>query len=402
MSREDRAEVTVVGAGPGGLAAAAALKGVGIPAVVLERAASVGATWRRHYDRLHLHTARWLSGLPGLAIPRRAGTWVSRDDFADYLEAYVRHHDLDIRLDTEVQRLEREGPDWRVATSRGAFASSRVVIATGQNRVPFLPSWPGRESFTARFVHSSEYRTGVEHRGRDVLVIGAGNSGAEIAVDLVEQGAKRVRLSIRRPPNIVLRTVAGVVPAQLVSIALSKLPLALADALARATARVTVGDLRELGLPAPDRGIYTEMIRDRQIPIIDVGLIAALRAGRVEVIPAVERFQGPSVQVRGGGVIQPDVVVAATGYGPALEPLLGHLGVLDAQGIPRSHGDAESPEAPGLHFIGFSNPPTGNLREMAIDARRIARRLRSRLDRIERLNRGGHTRQRPPASPFRA
>jgi putative flavoprotein involved in K+ transport len=373
-------EVVVVGAGPGGLAAAAALKLAGVPAAVVERAGSVGATWRSPYDRLHLHTARWLSGLPGLAIPRRAGTWVSRGDFVGYLEAYVRHHRLDVRLETEVLGLERRGPDWHLATTRGALASRRVIVATGQNRVPFLPGWPGQAGFAGRLMHSSQYRSGADHRGRDVLVVGAGNSGAEIAVDLVEQGAARVRLSIRRPPNVVLRTVAGVLPAQLVSIGLARLPLALADALARATSRLTIGDLTGVGLPAPDRGIYTEMIRDRQIPIIDVGLVAALRAGRVEVVPAVEGFEGAAVRLRGGGTVRPDVVVAATGFSPGLAPLLGHLGVLDAEGAPRCHGAAELPEAPGLHFIGFSNPPTGNLREMAIDARRIARHLRAARD----------------------
>jgi len=376
MASEVKSTVTVIGAGPGGLAAAAALRGAGLPALVLERAASVGATWRGHYDRLHLHTVRWLSGLPGLRIPRRAGMWVSRDDFVAYLEAYVRHHDLTIRTGTEVQRLDRTGGGWRVETSRGRMESGHVVVATGQNRVPVIPPWPGRQAFKGLFLHSSQYRSGREFRGKDVLVVGAGNSGAEIAVDLIEHGAAVVRLSIRRPPNVVYRTVAGVVPAQLVSILLSKLPLRVADALARATARLTVGDLRKLGLPRPDRGIYTEMVRDRQIPIIDAGLVSALRARRIQVVPSVEAFDGTAVELAGGGKIEPDAVVAATGYHPGLEPLLGHLGVLDG-GIPRVRGASEAREAPGLFFVGFTNPPTGNLREMARDARRIAKRIRA-------------------------
>jgi putative flavoprotein involved in K+ transport len=370
-------KVLIVGGGPGGLAAAAALGSAGIPATIVERAASVGSSWRGHYDRLHLHTARFLSGLPGMPIPRQAGSWVSRDDFVAYLEAYALRHALDIRTGTEVQRIDRADGGWLVATSAGGHDATHVVVATGYNRVPLLPEWPGQDAFAGTLVHSSRYRSGAEHRGKDVLVVGAGNSGAEIAVDLVEQGASRVRLSIRRPPNVVLRTVAGFVPSQLVSIVLSRLPLPFADAVARATARLTIGDPRKLGLPAPDRGIYTEMIRDRQIPIIDVGLVSALRAGRVEVVAAVEGFDGPSVRLLGGGSIRPDVVVAATGYRPSLEPLVGHLGVLDEHGLPRAHGENQVPGAPGLHFVGFSNPPTGNLREMAIDARRIARRIAS-------------------------
>jgi len=375
MSHASHMEVAIVGAGPGGLAVAGALCQVGGAAVIFEKSDSVAASWRGHYDRLHLHTARSLSGLPGLAIPRGKGPWVSRDEFVAYLERYARHHGLEVRAGAEVRRLEREGASWRIETSAGSFQARVVVVATGQNRVPILPDWPGREGFAGILLHSSQFRSGADHRGRDVLVVGAGNSGAEIAVDLVEQGASRVRLAIRRPPNIVQRTVAGVIPAQFVSILLARLPLPLADAVARATARLTVGDVRKLGLPRPDRGIYTEMVRDRQIPIIDVGLIAALRAGRIQVLPAVEGFDGRRVLLKGGGSVEPDVVVAATGYRPGLEPLVGHLGVLDANGSPRTHGPAEMPEAPGLHFVGFSNPPTGNLREMSIDARRIARRL---------------------------
>lgn len=377
---EPSVQVVVVGAGPGGLAAAAELRRVGLPALVLERAEAVGASWRAHYDRLHLHTVRWLSGLPGLPIPRREGPWVSRDGFVAYLEAYALHHRLEVRLGTEVRGLARDGGGWRVGTSRGALPAAAVVVATGHNRLPLLPPWPGRDGFRGRLLHSSGYRSGAALSGRDVLVVGAGNSGAEIAVDLVEQGAARVRLSVRRPPNVVQRTVAGVIPAQLLAIALRRLPLPVSDALARATARLTVGDLTRFGLPAPERGLYTQMVRDRQIPILDVGLIAALRAGRVEVVTAVEGFEGAAVLLRGGGRIEPEVVIAATGFRHGLEGLLGGLDLLDERGFPRIHGAATAPQAPGLHLLGFTNPPGGNLRQLGLDARRIARALRARAD----------------------
>lgn len=372
-------EVVVVGAGPGGLAAAAALTREGIRTIVLERAETVGASWRSHYDRLHLHTVRWLSGLPGLAIPRREGRWVSRDGFVRYLERYARHHQLDVRTGIEVTRLSRAGGSWRLETSRGEWTAAGAVIATGYNRLPHLPPWPGREGFRGRILHSSAYRSGAAFAGQDVLVVGAGNSGAELAVDLVEHGAARVRVSVRTPPNVVRRTLAGAIPTQLVSIALRPLPLPVSDALARAAARLTVGDLSRYGLPRPTRGIYTQMIRDREIPILDVGFIAALRSGRLEIVPAVEGFDGDSVLLRGGGRLGADVVIAATGFRPGLDGLLGGLGILDANGLPVVHGAETSPRAPDVHLVGFTNPPTGNLRELARDARRVARALRSSL-----------------------
>ena len=368
-------EVAVVGAGPGGLAVAAELGRAGIPALVLDGASAVGSSWRGHYDRLHLHTVRWLSGLPGLPIPRSAGPWVSRADFVAYLETYARHHRLALRLGTAVEGLAREDGGWRLATSAGPLLARRVVVATGPNRVPLLPPWPGREGFSGLLLHASQYRSGAGFRGRSALVIGAGNSGAEIAVDLVEHGAARVWLAIRRPPNVLPRAVGGLVPAQLLALILGRLPRPLADGLARATQRLALGDLTRVGLPRPDRGVFTELIRDRQIPVLDVGLVAALRAGRVAIVRAVERFDGPEVRLAGGETLRPGVVVAATGYRPGLEPLVGRLGVLDAAGAPRVHGAAELPEAPGLHFVGFSTPPAGNLRELGLDARRLARWL---------------------------
>ncbi|MFI7364703.1 flavin-containing monooxygenase [Streptomyces sp. NPDC050149] len=372
---EDR-PVYVIGGGPGGLAAAAALREQGVRAVVLEKSADVGASWRRHYDRLHLHTTRRWSALPGLPMPRRFGRWVSRDDVVRYLEKYVEHHELEVVTGVEVSRIDRaaDGTGWRLTATGGRELTGRaVVVATGYNHTPRIPDWSGRDTFTGELLHASDYRNPAPYAGQDVLVVGVGNTGAEIAVDLVEGGASRVRLAVRTVPHIVRRSTAGW-PAQATGILVRRLPVALVDRAGGLMARVAVPDLAEQGLPRPDTGLYSR-VKDGAIPVQDVGLIDAVKGGRVVPVAAVESFDKDAVVLADGTRITPDAVIAATGYLRALEPLVGHLGVLDARGRPVAHGGRTPKQAPGLYFTGFTNPISGMFREMALDAQKIAKRL---------------------------
>ena len=385
-------EAVVVGAGPGGLAAAAMLRRAGIEdTVVLERSGSVGASWHKHYDRLHLHTVRWLSHLPGYRIPRSFGKWVARDDVIRYLEDYAKHHELEVRFGVEVRQIDRAEDGWSVKTSEGDVPARYVVVATGHNHTPRVPDWPGRDDFKGEVLHASEYRNPLPYRGRDVVVVGSGNTGAEIAVDLVEGGAQRVRLSVRTPPHVVLRQSMGV-PSPTTGILMRRLPPKVVDPIARVMGKLTVGDLSEYGLPRPDRGLYTRIIEDDAIPLIDVGLIDCLKRGDVTVIAAVKSFEDSDVLLADGERITTDVVIAATGYQRRLEGLVGHLGVLGPDGRPTVRAAKTHANAPRLFFTGFTNPISGMFREMNIDARRIARavatdRARSTAQRVPLLRR---------------
>ncbi|MEL5960394.1 NAD(P)/FAD-dependent oxidoreductase [Streptomyces sp. CLV115] len=375
---EDR-PVYVIGGGPGGLAAAAALRELGVRAVVLEKSGNVGASWRRHYDRLHLHTTRRRSALPGLAMPRRFGRWVSRDDVVRYLDKYAEHHELEVVTGVEVSRIDRapDGKDWQLTATGGRVLTGRaVVVATGFNHTPRVPDWPGLDTFTGDLVHACDYRNPAPYAGRDVLVVGIGNTGAELAVDLVEGGASRVRIAVRTVPHIVRRSTAGW-PAQLTGILVRRLPVRLVDRAGRLMARAAVPDLAAQGLPRPDTGLYSR-VKDGAIPVQDVGLIDAVKGGRVVPVAAVESFDGDAVVLADGERITPDAVIAATGYRRALEGLVGHLGVLDARGRPVVHGARTPKQAPGLYFTGFTNPISGMLRELALDARRIAKKAARR------------------------
>ncbi|MFI9266701.1 flavin-containing monooxygenase [Streptomyces werraensis] len=373
--RADR-PVYVVGGGPGGLSVAYALRARGVRAVVLERSERVGDSWRRHYDRLHLHTTRRRSALPGLPMPRRFGRWPSRDDVVRYLEKYAEHHRLEIVTGVEVSRVERtaDGTGWLLrATGGRELTGAAVVVATGFNHTPRVPDWPGRDAYTGELLHASQYRNAKPFAGRDVLVVGVGNTGAEIAVDLVEGGASRVRLAVRTPPHIVRRSTAGW-PAQYSGILVRRLPVPLVDRIGRLQARVAVPDLSEHGLPRPQTGLYSRVL-EGAIPVQDVGLIDAVRKGSVEVVAAVKGFEAGEVLLADGERIAPDAVVAATGYERGLEGLVGGLGVLDERGRPVVRGARTPAGAPDLYFTGFTNPISGNLREMALDAQRIARAI---------------------------
>ncbi len=376
----ERREAVVIGAGPAGLAAAAMLGREGVETLVLERE-SIGASWRKFYERLHLHTIRWLSGLPGLPIDRREGRWVSREGVVSYLERYARYHRLNVRESAPVRALDREDGEWVVDTAEGSISARFVVVATGFNRDPYLPDWPGLDGYTGDLVHSLDYRNAAPYRGKDVLVVGAGNSGAEIAVDLVEGEARDVKISVRTPPNILRRDVGGF-PSQLTGILARKLPVPVADRISLAMQRLTVGDLSPYGLPPPRVGAVTRVNQD-SVPILDVGLIDLVKKRRVEVVPAVEGFEGPDVILVGGRRIQPNAVVAATGFRRGLEPLVGRFGLVGPGERPVVHGPRTHPGAPNLYFIGFTNPISGNLREVGIDAKRIAKAI-SRVRRADR------------------
>ncbi|RRR72000.1 NAD(P)/FAD-dependent oxidoreductase [Streptomyces sp. RP5T] len=366
--------VYVIGGGPAGLSVAHALQARGVRAVVLEKSEQVGASWRRHYDRLHLHTTRRLSALPGLPMPRRFGRWVSRDDVVRYLEKYAEFHELETVTGVEVSRVERtpDGTGWLLhATGGRELTGAAVVVATGYNHTPLLPDWPGREEYKGELLHAGEYRNPAPWAGRDVLVVGVGNTGAEIAVDLAEGGTSRVRLSVRTAPHIVRRSTAGWA-AQYTGVLVRRLPVGLVDRLARPMARLSVPDLSAHGLPRPDTGLYSR-VKEGAIPVQDVGLVDAVRTGRVEVVAAVEGFEDDKVLLADGTRVTPDAVIAATGYTRALDGLVGHLDVLDDRGAPVVNGARAPQNAPGLYFTGYVTPISGTFREVAIDAEKIAK-----------------------------
>lgn len=361
------------GGGTAGLAAAASLRSAGVDAIVLERTEEVGASWRTRYDGLRLNTAGWMSTQPGYrASRRRYGEFPSRDAWVKYLEDYAAHHRIDICFGTQVRRLEPVDGEWRVDTDGEALQARFVVIATGFDHDPALPHWPGRDGFAGELIHSSAYRSPKPYGGRDVLVVGPNTTGSEVATLLSRGGAERVRVACRTPPNLTARKFLGA-SINIPGLVLNHLPLRVADRIGWLGQRMVFGNLDRYGLPRSPDGIATTMRRRRQAPAYDSGFVSLLKAGRIEIVAAVAGFDGADVLLADGTRIQPQVVIAATGYRRGLEPLVGHLGVLGEDGIPLVSGGGEHPSARGLFFNGYRADLSGQLRLMRRDARAIAR-----------------------------
>ena len=367
-------EILVIGAGPAGLAAAACLRHEGLEYVVLERESNIGSAWHRHYDRLHLHTTKTYSGLPMMPWPRTAPSYPSREQVVQYLQAYAAAHHVAPRLGVTVHAVNRRGDRFTVDTSAGVMTPRFVVMATGYNGVPNLPSALGRESFRGTAIHAGLYKNAAPYQGKRTLVVGCGNSGAEIALDLAEQGVD-VAMVVRGPVHVVPRDMFGR-PTQHTNVLLSHLPLGLRDAIAMWAIRLVVGDLSRWGIVRPAMGPNRMIEESGRIPILDLGTIAMVKQGNIRVLPAVQEILPDRVRFAGGAVHPFEAIIFATGYTPSLGNVIeGFETIADARGRPHRFG--EETGIAGLYFVGFKNPPTGALREIALEAPRVARAIRT-------------------------
>jgi cation diffusion facilitator CzcD-associated flavoprotein CzcO len=365
-------ENIIIGAGPAGLAVAGRLKAQGIPFEILEKSNRVANAWHQHYDRLHLHTVNEFSHLPHLPFPEHFPQYIPKQQLCDYYDSYIEKMGIQPHYEEEVVSVEKAEVGWVTHTQSGkAFLSRRVIVCTGYNRVPVEPSWPGMEDFQGSIQHSRFYKNGKGLEGKRVLVVGMGNTGAELAIDLHEHGAIPF-ISVRSPVNIILRDPFGR-PVQKTARILGKLPTWLGDALGKFTARLTVGDLRPYGLQRPDLAPAAQLRKKGKTPVIDVGTVDLIKQGIVKILPGIERFTESGIVFSDGKEHPFDAVVLATGYRPRISEF-----IKDTEGMFNEHGTPKAlwmAEHPGLYFLGFDVYANGILTHINQGSEKIVEKI---------------------------
>ena len=348
----------------------------GLRAEIIEKAQHVGESWRRHYERLHLHTVKSHSALPGLPFAAPLPRYVARRDVVAYLVDYARHFELRPRFGETASSVVPRRGGWLTSTASGrCFASKLVVVATGANSLPCLPRFAGEDAFAGRIVHSHDYRDAAPFARQRVLVVGMGNTGAEIALDLAEHGVA-VALSVRSPVNIVHRDVLGR-PTQLTSLLLGRLPRRWGDALAARLRDLSVGDLGRYGLRTPATSPLHDLREHGKTPVIDVGTLARIKSGEIAVHPGIARLEPGGARFSDGSEAGFDVLIAATGYRPGVQALFPETAIpVDRNGLPTLLAGVGA--LSGLYFVGFdTRQPGGLLRTIGEQAEAVAAAIAS-------------------------
>ncbi|KAK4388863.1 Indole-3-pyruvate monooxygenase YUCCA6 [Sesamum angolense] len=274
----------IVGAGPSGLAAAACLKEKGVPSLIIERSNCIASLWQlKTYDRLKLHLPKEFCELPLMSFPQDFPTYPSKQQFIQYLEAYARRFEIRPVFNQSVVSAEYEKNLglWRVRTGEGEYLSRWLIVATGENAEAVVPSIEGMEEFGGDVVHTSRYKSGGVYKGKKVLVVGCGNSGMEVCLDLCNHNAT---------PSLVVRDTVHILPREMLGTStfglsmwlLKWLPMRLVDRFLLVVSRLLLGDTGRLGLGRPHLGPLELKNLSGKTPVLDVGTLDKIKTGDIK------------------------------------------------------------------------------------------------------------------------
>lgn len=365
----------IVGAGPSGLATAACLKQQGVPFMVLERSNCIASLWqKRTYDRLKLHLPKQFCQLPNFPFPQEFPEYPTKKQFINYLESYAKHFEINPRFNECVQSAKYDETNglWRVETvSNGnevEYICRSLVVATGENAECVVPDIEGLSKFKGEVIHACDYKSGEGFRGKKVLVVGCGNSGMELSLDLCNHNAS---------PSIVLRSSVHVLPREvfgkstfgLAVMMMKWLPVWIVDKILLILAWLVFGNIEKYGLKRPLEGPLELKNTKGKTPVLDIGTLEKIRSGHIKVVPGIKRFTNGCVELVNGEKSQVDAVVLATGYRSNVPSWLKEGEFFSKNGFPKSPFPNGWKGTVGLYAVGFTKR---GLSGSSYDAKQIA------------------------------
>lgn len=319
---EERFDLFVVGGGQAGLAAGYAAKQKGLTHAILEAGPAVGGSWQARYDSLTLFTPRSYSSLPGLPFPGEPNGCPHRDEVVAYLRRYAEQLELNVLLGQQVTSVTYDGETFTAITPSRRFTSSSLIVATGPFHTPRTPGWSTPVDGVVQ-LHSSEYRNAAQIRGERVLVVGGGNSGAQIAEELAAHF--QVDISVKSPMRFMPATMLG---------------------------RSLFWRLDKTGaLTAPSGSVRARMLRRRGDPVIGTTLRTQIKRGAVRVRPETQSLRDGAVVFANGSTDRYDSIVYSTGFAGNFS-WLNIPGALDESGQPAQRA-GQSEHVAGLFYLGL-------------------------------------------------
>lgn len=359
----------IIGAGPAGLAIAGRLRKRGVDFHIVEATNKIANSWHNHYDRLHLHTVKQFSHLPHKEFPDQYPLYVPRNKLLEYLENYASEFSIKPEFNLKVSSVKKEHNLWKTEFENGtSYTSQNVIIATGVNRVPNIPQWKNQDKFKGHILHSKDYKNAKPFSGQSVLVVGMGNTGAEISLDLSENDVQTY-LSVRGPVNIVPRDLNGR-PVQVTAKQLAKLPFGMGTSLGSMIRKMYIGNLAKFGVETPNMSPTRQLLETGKTPVVDIGTVKAIKAGNITVYKNISHFEEERVVFEDGKKVKVNYVILATGYKPKIQEFVEYgEKLLDQYGCPQPSIAPDSHK--GMYFIGFDNYKLGGILGIIMEESKI-------------------------------
>ncbi|XP_077210617.1 putative indole-3-pyruvate monooxygenase YUCCA9 [Tasmannia lanceolata] len=366
----------IVGAGPSGLAVAACLKDHGVPFIVLEKANCIASLWQnRTYNRLKLHLPKKFCELPKLPFPEKFPKYPSKNQFIEYLELYGKHFEISPRFNEWVQwaKYDEICGLWRVKSERSGggeveYICRWLVVATGENAESVVPEIEGIGEFGGQVIHVCDYKSGEDYRGKKVLVVGCGNSGMEVCLDLCNHHAIP-SMVVRSSIHVLPREIFGKSTFETAAFLMKWLPLWLVDKLLLVFSWWVLGNTKNYGLKRPPIGPLELKNNHGKTPVLDTGALEKIRAGEIKVVRGIKRFLPGIVELVDGDNLEVDSVILATGYHSNVPSWLQESDFFSRNGFPKHPFPNNWKGKKGLYAVGFSRR---GLSGASLDATRIA------------------------------